>query len=44
MQLIKEGKIGDHLRSRGGNRYTYNKYAFVKMKKNIDLDNEIFIN
>ena len=33
MQLIKEGKNGDHLRSRGGNRYTYNKYAFVKIRK-----------
>ena len=33
MQLIKEGKNGDHLRSKGGARFSYNKYAFVKIRK-----------
>ena len=35
MQLIKEGKIGDVLKSRGGQRYKYNRYVFAKTKKNI---------
>ena len=34
MQLIKEGKIGDILKSRGGQRYKYNRYVFAKTKRN----------
>ena len=34
-QLIENGKIGDHIRSRGGARYKWNRYAFVKTKKGI---------
>ena len=34
MQLIKEGKVGDILKSRGGQRYKYNRYVFAKTKKN----------
>ena len=34
MQLIKEGKIGDILKSRGGQRFKYNRYVFAKTKKN----------
>ena len=33
MELIKEGKINDTLRSRGGQRYSYNRYVFVKTRK-----------
>ena len=34
MQLIKEGNIGDILKSRGGQRYKYNRYVFAKTKRN----------
>ena len=34
MQLIKEGNVGDILKSRGGQRYKYNRYVFAKTKKN----------
>jgi hypothetical protein len=34
MQLIKEAKPGTFLKSRGGQRYTYDKFSFVKEKKN----------
>ena len=34
MQLIKEVKPGTFLKSRGGQRYTYDKFSFVKEKKN----------
>ena len=33
MELIKYGNIGDTLRSRGGQRYKYNRYVFAKTKK-----------
>ena len=33
MQLIKEGNVGDILKSRGGQRYKYNRYVFAKTKK-----------
>lgn len=35
MELIKNGKIGNSLKSRGGQRHSWNKYIFVKAKKNI---------
>ena len=34
MQLIKEGNVGDTLKSRGGQRYKYNRYVFAKTKRN----------
>ena len=34
MQLIKKGNIGDILKSRGGQRFKYNRYVFAKTKKN----------
>ena len=34
IELIKNGKIGDSLKSRGGQRYTYNRYVFIKTKPN----------
>ena len=34
MQLIKKGQIGDTLKSRGGQRYKYNRYVFAKTKRN----------
>jgi len=34
MQLIKEGKIGDSLATRGGDRHKHLRYVFIKMKKN----------
>ena len=34
MELIKNGKIGDALKTRGGQRYRYNRYIFIKAKKN----------
>ena len=34
MQLIKEGNIGDILKSRGGQRFKYNRYVFAKTKRN----------
>jgi len=34
MELIKDGKIGDSLRSRGGQRYRYNRYIFIKTNPN----------
>ena len=34
MELIKDGKIGDSLRSRGGQRYRYNRYIFIKTRAN----------
>ena len=37
MELIKDGKIGDSLRSRGGQRYRYNRYIFIKTKPNTVL-------
>ena len=29
IELIKDGKIGDSIKSRGGQRYTYNRYVFI---------------
>ena len=34
MQLINDAKPGTFLKSRGGQRYTYDKFSFVKEKKN----------
>ena len=34
MELIKEAPIGTALRSRGGERYRYQRFVFIKAKKN----------
>tara|TARA_R110002020_G_scaffold330634_2_gene546241 strand:- start:700 stop:1725 length:1026 start_codon:yes stop_codon:yes gene_type:complete len=34
MELIKDGKVGDSLKTKGGERYRWNRFAFVKTRKN----------